>query len=89
MSKTSPGSRSKRAGSRPAPDTARQRIADSIKQFREEDGLSQEQLAESAGFHRTYISQLERQVSNVSIDNLEKVAVALGVDVQELLKPRP
>jgi transcriptional regulator with XRE-family HTH domain len=48
--------------------------------------LSQEGLAELAGFHRTYVSQLERCVTNISIDGLERLAHALGEDVLELLK---
>jgi len=42
-------------------------------------------MAELADFHRTYVSQLERCVTNISIDGLEKLAMALGVDVVELL----
>jgi transcriptional regulator with XRE-family HTH domain len=48
--------------------------------------LSQEGLAELAGFHRTYVSQLERCVTNISIDGLERLAHALNVDMLELLK---
>lgn len=48
-------------------------------------GLSQEQMAELADFHRTYISQLERCVTNISIDGLERLALALDVDIVELL----
>lgn len=44
-------------------------------------------MAELADFHRTYVSQLERCVTNISIDGLERVAIALGVDVVDLLAP--
>lgn len=44
-------------------------------------------MAELADFHRTYVSQLERCVTNISIDGLERMADALGVDLCELLKP--
>lgn len=64
---------------------ARQRIAENIQRIRKERGLSQEQLAELADFHRTYVSQLERRVTNISIDGLERLALALEVDVVELL----
>jgi len=50
-------------------------------------GLSQEQLAEVAQFHRTYVSQLERCVTNISVDGLERLAQALEVDIVELLQP--
>ncbi len=66
---------------------ARRRIADNIRKLRTERGLSQEGLAELADFHRTYVSQLERCVTNVSIDGLERLAMALGVDIRVLLKP--
>lgn len=39
-----------------------------------------------AQFHRTYVSQLERSVTNISIDGLERLAQALGVDIVELLQ---
>ena len=51
-----------------------------------ERGLSQEGMAELADFHRTYVSQLERRVTNISIDGLERLAMALGIDVTELLE---
>jgi transcriptional regulator with XRE-family HTH domain len=70
-----------------APCSARQRLSANLKHLRKERGLSQEKMAELADFHRTYISQLERCVTNISIDGLERVANALGVDVIELLKP--
>jgi transcriptional regulator with XRE-family HTH domain len=48
--------------------------------------MSQEALAEAAGFHRTFVSQIERQKNNISIDNIERLARALGVDLVELLR---
>ena len=73
---------------------ARRRIAANVRRLRMERGLSQEGMAELADFHRTYVSQLERCVTNISIDGLERLAMALGVEVTELLKdhkisPRP
>lgn len=65
---------------------ARQRIAVNIRRLRMGRGLSQEEMAELANFHRTYISQLERCVTNISIDGLERLAMALEVDIVELLK---
>lgn len=56
-----------------------------LKRLRTERGLSQERMAELADFHRTYVSQLERCVTNISIDGLERIACALEVDVVELL----
>lgn len=47
-------------------------------------GFSQEKLAELAGLHRTYISSLEREKRNISIDNIQKIAEALRVDAYQL-----
>jgi transcriptional regulator with XRE-family HTH domain len=49
------------------------------------NGWSQEQLAEAAGVHRTFISLVERSECNISLDNLEKIADALDLSVPELL----
>lgn len=67
---------------------ARRRIAANVRRLRMERGLSQEGMAELANFHRTYVSQLERCVTNISIDGLERLAMALGVDVTELLEDK-
>ncbi|HYD78165.1 MAG TPA: helix-turn-helix transcriptional regulator [Paucimonas sp.] len=66
---------------------ARKRIAANLKKLRTMRGLSQEAMAEAADFHRTYVSQLERCVTNISIDGLERLAQALEVDIQELFEP--
>lgn len=66
---------------------ARRRVSTNLKRLRAEKQLSQEQLAELAEFHRTYVSQLERCVTNISIDGLQRLAQALGVDVTDLLAP--
>lgn|SRR6185312_9222521 len=75
--------------SKPSPRSlpkARARAAANIRRLRTARGLSQEQLAEAAQFHRTYVSQLERSVTNISIDGLERLAQALEVDIVELLQ---
>jgi len=68
-------------------DSARYRISYNLKRLRTAQGLSQEKTAELADFHRTYVSQLERCVTNISIDGLERLANALGVDIVDLLRP--
>ena len=76
----------KKSQSAPPVATARERISANLSRMRKARGLSQEQLAELAEFHRTYVSQLERCVTNISIDGLERLAQALEVDVVDLLK---
>lgn len=56
-----------------------------VLRFRHELGWSQEALAFEAGLHRTFIAHVERQARNISIDNVERIAVALGVPIAELL----
>jgi len=65
--------------------TARVILAENVRQLREHAGLSQERLAELAGFHRTYVSQLEREKCNISLDNLEHLAKVLGVRAAQLI----
>lgn len=50
-----------------------------VRAIREAAGLSQEQLAELAGLHRTYVSSLERGQRNVGLDNIYALASALKV----------
>lgn len=72
---------------RPHPLTARERLSRSMRALRAERGLSQERLAELSDLHRTYVSSVERRERNVSIDNIERLAKALGVDICVLLAP--
>lgn len=55
-----------------------------IRDIRKSKGLSQEALAELAGFNSSYIGFIERAERNISILNLEKIAVALRVGVSDL-----
>jgi transcriptional regulator with XRE-family HTH domain len=62
-------------------------FAANVRQRRKGLGLSQEQLADLAGVHRTYIGMLERGEKNVTIYNIERIAGALGVEAAALLAP--
>lgn len=55
-----------------------------VKSMRLQKNLSQEKLAELAGLHRTYISALEREQRNISIDNIQRIADALEVEAFRL-----
>jgi transcriptional regulator with XRE-family HTH domain len=63
------------------------RLARHLRAERAARGLSQEKLADLAGLHRTYVGSVERAERNVSLDNIEQLAVALGIDVSALLVP--
>lgn len=67
--------------------SARQRVALHLRVIRAERRISQEQLAEAAGLHRTFVGAVEREERNISIDNLERIAYALDVDVSLLISP--
>lgn len=61
-------------------------FAANVRRHRLALGLSQEELAERAGVHRTYVGMLERSEKNVTIYNIERIADALRVSPDELLK---
>jgi transcriptional regulator with XRE-family HTH domain len=57
-----------------------------IQNERKRNGLSQEKLAELAGLHRTYISDIERGVRNPTITTIFTLCKALNITMSELLK---
>jgi transcriptional regulator with XRE-family HTH domain len=69
--------------------TARQILAANLRQLRRAVGLSQEALADHAGLHRTFVGSVERSERNISLDNVERLAKALGVSVSQLLAEAP
>ena len=66
--------------------TGRSRFAANVRLHRQRLGLSQEALAEAASLHRTYVGSIERGERNVSIDNMERIAHALGLELVDLLE---
>lgn len=65
--------------------SARHLLANNVRQLRAEKNWSQEDLAFEAGLHRTFIAHVEREARNISLDNVEKIANALGVPIHHLL----
>ena len=66
-------------------NSARMRFANNMRRARMEQRISQEELAERCGLHRTYIGSVERGERNISIDNMETISYALGQKLSELL----
>ena len=60
-------------------------MGEAVRARRESLGLTQEQLAEKAGLHWTFISGVERGVRNISIVKLHRIAVSLGVRLRDLV----
>lgn len=55
-----------------------------LRTYRKELGVSQEKFAEMCGLHRTYISDIERFQRSIALDNVQKIADALGVETYKL-----
>jgi len=69
--------------------SARKLLAENLRRLRKSKGLSQDSLADKAGLHRTFVGSVERCERNISIDNIERLAGALGVPVAILLSDLP
>jgi transcriptional regulator with XRE-family HTH domain len=67
--------------------TAREVLAVNLIRLRGQRQWSQEALAFEAGLHRTFVAHVERRVRNISLDNVERLAHALGLETYELLTP--
>ncbi len=65
--------------------SARESFAKHLREKRKTKKMSQEELAAKSGLHRTYISAVERGERNISIDNMERLASALGSSLHHFL----
>lgn len=66
--------------------TTLEKFGEKVREERHKQGLSQEELASRAGVHRTYIGMIERAEKNITLENIEKVAKALGLKISEFFK---
>jgi transcriptional regulator with XRE-family HTH domain len=64
----------------------RKRVGLAVQRHRHEKGLSQEELSHGAEIHQTYLSEVENGKRNPSILVLERIASALGIDIEEFFK---
>jgi transcriptional regulator with XRE-family HTH domain len=69
----------------PEPPPLRVRLGAVLRDRRKAAGYSQEAFADRAGMHRTFMSNVERGLSNVSLETLERIAAALGARAGDLL----
>lgn len=61
-------------------------LAENLRRLRTEAGLSQEELADRAGLHRTYVSSVEGGHRNVTLENIFALAEALGTTPSALVR---
>ena len=66
--------------------TTLEKFGEKVREERLKQGLSQEELASRAGVHRTYIGMIERAEKNITLENISKVAKALGLSISQLTK---
>jgi transcriptional regulator with XRE-family HTH domain len=64
----------------------RERFGFALKTRREALGLTQEDFAERAGIHRTYLSDVERGSRNICLMNIERIAAALSLPLSEFFR---
>jgi DNA-binding XRE family transcriptional regulator len=62
------------------------KFGEKVREIRNSQNLSQEQLAHLADVHRTYIGMIERAEKNITLVNIEKIAKALNVNITDLIK---
>jgi len=61
-------------------------FGEELQKIRKEKGFSQEQLGFESGYHRTYISQLERGVKSPSLKTIFRISKALSVQPSKLIQ---
>jgi transcriptional regulator with XRE-family HTH domain len=62
------------------------RLADNLRRFRHNRGYTQETLAKYCGLQKTYVSNVEQAIVNISLANLEALAIGLRCGADELLR---
>lgn len=63
--------------------TTLEKFGKKVREERLRQGLSQEELASKAGVHRTYIGMIERAEKNITLENIEKISVALKMPIDK------
>jgi transcriptional regulator with XRE-family HTH domain len=66
--------------------TTLEKFGEKVREERLKQRISQEELAARAGVHRTYIGMIERAEKNITLENIEKIAKALGIKIADFFK---
>lgn len=66
----------------------RERVGLNLQRLRRDAGLSQEELADRSRVHQTYLSGVERGVRNPTVTVLQRIAQALGLDIEDVVRRR-
>lgn len=74
------------AATKPPVSEATAAFGSRVKKARGAASLTQEQLAEAAGLHWSYIGQVERGQTNLTLHNILRIAAGLKVDPGELVR---
>lgn len=64
--------------------TILEKFGERVREERLKQNLSQEELAAKAGVHRTYIGMIERAEKNITLENIEKISVALNIPIDKI-----
>ena len=64
----------------------RKRVGLNVQRLRRERSLSQEELAARSGVHQTYLSGVERGVRNPTVTVLQRIAMALDLDIEDVAR---
>ena len=62
------------------------RYGQAVRKVRLEQGISQEELADRCGLHLTYISDVELGKRNISLENIERIAISLNRTLSDFFK---
>lgn len=62
------------------------RYGQAVRKVRLEQGISQEELADRCALHRTYISDVELGKRNISLENIERIAISLNRTLSDFFK---
>jgi transcriptional regulator with XRE-family HTH domain len=60
-------------------------FGNNVRKYRLQLKISQEELANRANLHRTYIGMIERAEKNITLVNIEKISIALNVNIKDLI----